>query len=182
MTAIIYFSEMLVASLLAILLPAISHVRMSLDAVLFVGGVVGWTLAEYLVHRFVLHGLAPIQHGLHHANPDEAVLTIFWQIWVGFALTYLVAGGTFVAGALIAYAWYLFVHHCSHQNPDRLSLTLVEHPPDPSQICHPKFWCQYDLLGPCFRDDSGWRPCQKVRPGSPQGPRPPGTQIPTASR
>ncbi len=128
MTAIIYFSEMLVASLLAILLLAISHVRMGLDAVLFVGGVVGWTLAEYLVHRFVLHGLAPIQHGLHHANPDEAVLMIFWQIWVCFALTYLVAGGTFVAGALIAYAWYLFVHHCSHQNPDGLSLTLVGHP------------------------------------------------------
>jgi hypothetical protein len=97
-------ANMLVASLLAILLLAISHFRMSLDAVLFVGGVVGWTLAEYLVHRFVLHGLAPIQHGLHHAHPDEAVLTIFWQIWVGFALTYLVAGGTFVAGALIAYA------------------------------------------------------------------------------
>ena len=29
-----------------------------LDAALFVGGVVGWTFAEYLVHRFVLHGLA----------------------------------------------------------------------------------------------------------------------------
>jgi sterol desaturase/sphingolipid hydroxylase (fatty acid hydroxylase superfamily) len=127
MTAIIYFSEMLVASLLAILLLAISHFRMSLDAALFVGGVVGWTFAEYLVHRFVLHGLAPIQHGLHHANPDEAVLTIFWQIWVCFALTYLVAGGAFAAGALIAYAWYLFVHHCSHHSSERLSLTLVEH-------------------------------------------------------
>jgi hypothetical protein len=34
MTAIIYFSEMLVASLLAILLLAISHIRMNLDAVL----------------------------------------------------------------------------------------------------------------------------------------------------
>jgi sterol desaturase/sphingolipid hydroxylase (fatty acid hydroxylase superfamily) len=127
MTAIIYFSEMLVASLLAILLLAISHIRMNLDAVLFLGGVVGWTLAEYFVHRFVLHGLAPIQHGLHHANPDEAVLTISWQIWVCFLLTYLVAGGTFVAGALIAYAWYLFVHHCSHHSPDSLSLTLIGH-------------------------------------------------------
>jgi len=76
---------------------------------------------------FVLHGLAPIQHGLHHANPDEAVLTISWQIWVCFLLTYLVAGGTFVAGALIAYAWYLFVHHCSHHSPDSLSLTLIGH-------------------------------------------------------
>jgi hypothetical protein len=164
-TAIIYFSEMLVASLLAILLLAISHVRMSLDAVLFVGGVVGWTLAEYLVHRFVLHGLAPIQHGLHHANPDEAVLTIFWQIWIGFALTYLVAGGTFVAGALIAYAWYLFVHHSSHHNPNGLSLTLVEHHQTHHRFATRNFGVSTTFYGPCFWNDSGWRPCQKVRPG-----------------
>jgi hypothetical protein len=102
MTPVIYFGEMLVASLLAILLLVISHFRMSSYAALFVGGVIGWTFAEYLVHRFVLHGLARTQHGLHDANPDEAVLTVFWQIWVCFALTYLIAGGASVAGALIA--------------------------------------------------------------------------------
>jgi hypothetical protein len=73
---------------------------MSSDAVLFAGGVVAWTLAEYVVHRFVLHGFAPTEHRLHHANPDDAVLTIFWQIWICFALVYLIAGGAFVAGAL----------------------------------------------------------------------------------
>jgi hypothetical protein len=76
MTAIVYFGEMLVASLLAIVLLAISQLRMSSDAVLFAGGVVALTLAEYLVRRFVLHGFAPIEHRLHHANPDCAVLTI----------------------------------------------------------------------------------------------------------
>ena len=50
MTAIIYFGEMLVASLLAIVLLAISRLPMSSDAVLFGGGVVALTLAEYLVH------------------------------------------------------------------------------------------------------------------------------------
>jgi hypothetical protein len=89
-TAIIYFGEMLVASLLAIVLLAISQLRMSSDAVLFAGGVVAWTLAEYVVHRFVLHGFAPTEHRLHHANPDDAVLTIFWQIWICFALVYLI--------------------------------------------------------------------------------------------
>ena len=127
MTPVVYFGEMLVASLLAILLLVISHFRISSDAALFAGGVVGWTFAEYLVHRFVLHGLAPTQHGLHHANPDEAVLTIFWQIWVCFALTYLIAGGAFVAGALIAYAWYLFVHHRAHHGTNTSSLPLLEH-------------------------------------------------------
>jgi hypothetical protein len=81
MTAITYFGEMLVASALAIVLLAISPLRMSSDAVLFAGGVVALTLAEYVVHRFVLHRFAPIEHRLHHANPDDAVLTIFWQIW-----------------------------------------------------------------------------------------------------
>ena len=104
MTAILYFGEMLVASLLAIVLLAISQLRMSSDAVLFAGGGVAWTLAEYLVHRFALHGFAPTEHRLHHTNPDDAVLTIFWQIWICFALVYLIVGGAFVAGALVAYA------------------------------------------------------------------------------
>ena len=79
MTVIIYFGEILVASLLAILLLAISQLRMSPDALFFAGGVVALTLAEYVVHRFVLHGFAPTEHRLHHAHPDDAVLTIFWQ-------------------------------------------------------------------------------------------------------
>src|SRR5712671_4256330 len=98
MTVIIYFGEILVASWLAILLLAISQLRMSSDVLLFGGGVVALTLAEYVVHRFVLHGFSPTEHRLHHANPDGAVLTIFWQIWICFALVYLIAGGAFVAG------------------------------------------------------------------------------------
>jgi hypothetical protein len=100
MTAIIYFGEMLVASLLAIVLLAVSQVGMSSDAALFVGGVVGWTFAEYLVHRFVLHGFAPTEHRLHHANPEGAVLTIFWQIWICFVLVYLIVGGASEASRL----------------------------------------------------------------------------------
>ena len=48
MTAIIYFGEILVASLLAMVLLATSQLRMSSDAVLFAVGVVAWTLAEYV--------------------------------------------------------------------------------------------------------------------------------------
>ena len=106
---------------------AISPFRMSSDAALLVGGVVTWTLAEYLVHRFVLHGLLTTQHGLHHANPDTAVLNIIWQIWVCFGLVYLLAGAVFLAGGLFAYSWYLFVHHCAHHGPNRLSLGLLKH-------------------------------------------------------
>jgi hypothetical protein len=108
MTAIVYFGEMLVASLLAIVLLAISQLRMSSNAVLFAGGVVALTLAEYVVHRFVLHGFAPTEHRLHHANPDDAVLTIFWQIWICFALVYLIAGG-----ALLRARWLPMPGICS---------------------------------------------------------------------
>lgn len=65
MTILVDFGEMLVASSLAILLLAISPFGMSYDAALLVAGVVTWTLAEYVVHRFVLHGLVTTQHGLH---------------------------------------------------------------------------------------------------------------------
>jgi hypothetical protein len=71
MTAIVYFGEVSVASLFAIVLLAISQLRMSSDAVFFVGGVVALTLAEYIVHRFVLHGFVPIEHRVHHANADD---------------------------------------------------------------------------------------------------------------
>src|SRR3979409_2708836 len=86
MTAIVYFGEMLVASLLALVLLAISQLRMSSDAVLFAGGVVALTLAEYVVHRFVLHGFGPTEHRHNHANPDAAALTTFWRIWICFAV------------------------------------------------------------------------------------------------
>jgi sterol desaturase/sphingolipid hydroxylase (fatty acid hydroxylase superfamily) len=126
-SAIIYFGEMLAASLLATVPLAISRLPMSSDAVLFTGGIVGWTPAEYIAHRFVLHGFAATEHRLHHANPDDAVLTIFWQIWICFALVYLIVGCAFVAGALVAYSWYLFVHHCAHHGPDKLPLSLLKH-------------------------------------------------------
>jgi sterol desaturase/sphingolipid hydroxylase (fatty acid hydroxylase superfamily) len=127
MTALIYFGEMLVASSLAIVLLAISPFRVSSDATILAAGVVAWTLAEYVVHRFVLHGLVPTEHGLHHANPDAAVLNIFWQIWASFALIYLIAGGAFLAGGLFAYSWYLFVHHCAHHGHDKLPLLPRHH-------------------------------------------------------
>ena len=46
-----------------------------LALVLMVSGFVLWTLLEYLLHRFVLHGLWPFKawHELHHRLPDEPI-------------------------------------------------------------------------------------------------------------
>jgi hypothetical protein len=104
MTAIIYFGEIFFASLSAVVLLAISPLGMTSASELFIGGVVVWTLVEYVFHRFVFHKLMPREHGLHHANPDEPVRKILWQTWICFVLVYLIAGGAFLAGTLVAYA------------------------------------------------------------------------------
>ena len=127
MTAVIYFGEIATASLLAIVLLAISPFGITSTSELFIGGVVVWTFVEYIVHRFVLHDFVPTRHGMHHANPDKPVLTIFWQIGACFALVYLIAGGAFLAGALAAYAWYLFVHQCAHHGPSNMLPSLLKH-------------------------------------------------------
>jgi sterol desaturase/sphingolipid hydroxylase (fatty acid hydroxylase superfamily) len=106
---------------------AISALKPSITIPLFCCGLVAFTLAEYITHRFVLHALAPVQHGIHHARPREAVDKIFWQIWLAFAVVYLLAGGDVLAGALVAYAWYLFVHYCAHHNAAALPASLLKH-------------------------------------------------------
>jgi len=127
MTAIIFFGEMLIAPLLAMFLLAISPLKMTSVFEVFIAGVVVWTFAEYVFHRFVFHKLVTREHRLHHASPDDPVRKILWQIWVCFVLVYLIAGGVFLAGALVAYAWYLFVHHFAHHGPDNLPVSLLAH-------------------------------------------------------
>ena len=127
MVAIMYFGEMAVAVLLAIILLALSTIGIDAALPLFVSGVAAWTFSEYVFHRFVLHDLISAGHRLHHAHPDRPVLAVLWQIWVSFALVYLIAGGAFLAGSLITYAWYLFVHHSAHHSPRYVPAPLLKH-------------------------------------------------------
>jgi sterol desaturase/sphingolipid hydroxylase (fatty acid hydroxylase superfamily) len=127
MTATVYFGEMLVASLVAITLLEISSFRTNSEVVLFGARVFAWSLAEYIVHRFMLHGFSATEHRRHHANPSAPVLTIFWQTWACFVLVYLIAGDAVLAGTLAAYAWYLFVHYHVHHDPDSLPSSLLKH-------------------------------------------------------
>jgi sterol desaturase/sphingolipid hydroxylase (fatty acid hydroxylase superfamily) len=84
-------------------------------------------LAEYATHRFVLHNLTPTEHLRHHAAPNEPVIHVFWQIWVALAIVYIVLGGAFLSGALVAYAWYLFAHYAAHHNPEMSPKALARH-------------------------------------------------------
>jgi hypothetical protein len=127
MTAVIYFGELIFAAALAIVSLITSTSKPFITIGHFCFGIAALTLTEYIVHRFVLHAIAPVQRGIHHARPQEAIDKVFWQIWVAFAALYLTAGGAVLSGALVAYAWYLFVHYCAHHHPAILRASLLKH-------------------------------------------------------
>jgi sterol desaturase/sphingolipid hydroxylase (fatty acid hydroxylase superfamily) len=126
-TAAIYFGELAFAIVLAIGLLVASALKPFIAIVLVCCGFIAWTLAEYFTHRYVLHAVASIRHGRHHARPREAIDKIFWQMWLAFAVVYLTTGGVVLAGVLVAYAWYLSVHYCAHHNPTILPTCLMKH-------------------------------------------------------
>jgi sterol desaturase/sphingolipid hydroxylase (fatty acid hydroxylase superfamily) len=151
MTAIIYFGEMVVALMLAIFLLSTSTFSMGEPVALFSGGVVALTLGEYTVHRFLLHNIATTQHRIHHAHPNEAIDKIFWQIWVCFAVVYVIAGGVVLAGVLVAYAWYLFIHYCAHHRPDILPPSLLKHHSDHHSFANRNYGVTTTLWDHVFR-------------------------------
>jgi hypothetical protein len=88
-------------------------------------GVVVWSVMEYGLHRFVLHGLEPFSrwHAEHHRRPTALIGTptlvsaplfallvtlpavALWGVWLGSALT---------LGVLSGYLAYAIVHHGLH--------------------------------------------------------------------
>jgi sterol desaturase/sphingolipid hydroxylase (fatty acid hydroxylase superfamily) len=88
-------------------------------------GLASWTAIEYLLHRFVLHGLAPFKgwHEEHHRRPAALICspTIFSASLV-FVLVFLPAlalGGIWHAcaltlGMLSGYLLYAITHHATH--------------------------------------------------------------------
>jgi len=126
---------------------AIVHEDLAPAAVagVFLGGLATWSLAEYLLHRFVFH-LQPdnrfgrrlhfIIHGVHHDYPHDPMrLVMPPSVSVPLAtLVYLLfhslLGGAwslpFFAGFLVGYLIYdmthYHIHH--HRSDDRLSLLL----------------------------------------------------------
>jgi dihydroceramide fatty acyl 2-hydroxylase len=103
-------------------------------AILGIGGLVGWTLTEYLVHRFVFH-LRPSTpsrqrlqfalHGIHHANPDDLTRLLMPPVpaliahAACFGLFRVVLGGLwiepFFAFFLVGYLVYDYLHLALHR-------------------------------------------------------------------
>jgi len=94
-------------------------------ATVYVVGLAGWTLIEYLLHRAFFHH-APILsriHELHHNSPQDLIGTPAWVS--GLIGLILVAGPLCVVlgfnlgiaattGLATGYLWYVFVHYATH--------------------------------------------------------------------
>ncbi len=110
------------AGTLAIGSPAQARPALALWAL---GGLGAWTLAEYLLHRFVLHGLPPFSrwHARHHDRPAALIATptllsasLFallaalpaWALWGPWPARAL------LCGLITGYSLYGLTHHATH--------------------------------------------------------------------
>ena len=95
------------------------------SAALVLLGLVSWSLLEYLIHRFLLHGVAPFAgwHERHHLRPTalvsaptvlSATLLAALVFLPALALGGLLASSAFFLGVLAGYLVYAFVHHATH--------------------------------------------------------------------
>ena len=91
----------------------------------FVCGAILWTLAEYLLHRFVYHKVAVVRdlHGRHHSHPNDFNGAPMWVSIVSFSffLSFLallwdieIALGA-TCGLIVGYISYLLVHDAVHR-------------------------------------------------------------------
>ena len=91
-------------------------------------GLVSWTLVEYALHRFVLHGLQPFKrwHSAHHERPTAliwapTILSATLIALLVFLPTRLVGDRwqacAVTLGLLIGYLAYAVTHHAIHHWP-----------------------------------------------------------------
>lgn len=99
--------------------------RWPLVAALVVAGLAGWSLLEYLLHRFVLHGVQPFQgwHAEHHRRPTalicaptilSATLIVTLVFMPALLMSDLWRACALTLGVLAGYLAYATVHHATH--------------------------------------------------------------------
>lgn len=104
----------------------------TLAAILFAMGMLLWTFAEYLIHRFVFHPTprgrlgvlsAYLIHGVHHAFPEDrrrwlmppvVSVPIAAGLYGGVRLMIGSAGPPVFAGFLFGYLAYDLLHYACH--------------------------------------------------------------------
>lgn len=104
-------------------------------AIYFPAGILGWTLLEYLMHRFLYHKIGDATystgyhytfHGIHHEYPhdkDRLVLPPLPSLIIAsilFAIVYLIFGilaFLLAPGLLVGYLLYMNIHYMVHKVP-----------------------------------------------------------------
>lgn len=90
---------------------------------MFAFGFIVWTLAEYWIHRLVLHGPYWMDiHERHHNRPREQVVFPIWQIPAYFLASFIVLSLIFgawtppvFAGFVLGWIGFFGMHHVMHQ-------------------------------------------------------------------
>jgi sterol desaturase/sphingolipid hydroxylase (fatty acid hydroxylase superfamily) len=87
-------------------------------------GAAGWTLVEYLLHRWLYHHVSFFReaHAAHHAEPNAhigappviGILLIFGIFYAPLATVYPIAASGLTTGVLGGYVAYMLVHHAAH--------------------------------------------------------------------
>jgi len=109
-----------------------------------IGGLLVWTITEYVLHRFVFHYQPPgdlgekihfIFHGVHHDYPNDSMrlvmppavsIPLAYLFYILFK--YLLADVTlypFFAGFLIGYLCYDMLHYAIHHAPMKGKLWMA---------------------------------------------------------
>jgi sterol desaturase/sphingolipid hydroxylase (fatty acid hydroxylase superfamily) len=134
-----YVDFMVYATLMAVLVVSTLPKSRSDQLTWLIAGIAGagsWTLIEYFLHRFVLHGV-PLVAGFHQAHHEvpraylstptwislSVLVTVFFvPIWRLLSLN--VAFGAII-GLITGWLWYGIVHHViHHRRPRKLAAAL----------------------------------------------------------
>jgi cyclopropane-fatty-acyl-phospholipid synthase len=109
--------------------PGVSRAEIAAFAL---AGLAGWTLVEYALHRFVLHGLDPFRHwhALHHERPKArigtpTILSMLVFLVFAFVPSLVMVGpsraGAITLGLVAGYLAYALVHHGTHHWSGRVA-------------------------------------------------------------
>jgi sterol desaturase/sphingolipid hydroxylase (fatty acid hydroxylase superfamily) len=113
------------AGYLLITVPMAVNLAVAHIGALVFAGLAGWTLIEYVAHRFVLHRVEPFRgwHAQHHLRPTALIYapTVLIAALVA-ALVFLPArclgnaqqASALTLGLLIGYLAYSITHHATH--------------------------------------------------------------------
>jgi cyclopropane-fatty-acyl-phospholipid synthase len=126
-------------------------------------GMTSWSALEYLLHRFVLHGVQPFKgwHAAHHARPHalicaptimSASLILVLVFLPSLAMGNVWRAGALTLGILIGYLSYAITHHATHHwradtawLRERKRWHALHHQPLPEPGCYgvtSNFWDQ----------------------------------------